>query len=82
MTRSLDEIGRLIEVYPPTWRRWCDAPENGGCACMGCVRVPAPSTVVSDPERCPFPNQGDRLTKAEVERRAGRCCCAVCSLGF
>lgn len=65
--RSLDEITRLIEVYPPRWRRWCDAPENGGCACLGCVRVPAPSTVRGDPEYQPFPNPSDALSMDEVE---------------
>lgn len=64
--RSLEEIARLIEVYPPSWRRWCDGPENGGCACLGCVRVPAPSTVPGDPEYYPFPNPTDRLTREEV----------------
>jgi hypothetical protein len=65
--RSLDEVTRLIEVYPSSWRRWCDAPERGGCACLGCVRVPAPSTVRGDPEGKPFPNPTDRLTRDEVE---------------
>lgn len=64
--RSLEEITRLIEIYPPDWRWYCDAPEMGGCACMGCVRVPAPSTVRGDPEGQPFPNPTDRLTKEEV----------------
>jgi hypothetical protein len=67
LIRSLEEISRLIEIYPPTWRRWCDGPECGGCACIGCVRVPAPSTVNRDPEYCDFPNPADRLTKEEVE---------------
>jgi hypothetical protein len=65
-TRSLDEITRLIEAYPPSFRRWCDGPENGGCACLGCVRWPSPFTVRGDPEGQPFPNPSDRLTKAEV----------------
>ena len=65
--RTLDEITRLIEVYPSYWRRWCDGPENGGCACLGCVRQPAPTTVRGDPEGKPFPNPPDRLTKQEVE---------------
>jgi hypothetical protein len=64
--RSRDEIARLIEVYPPNWRRWCDWPEKGGCACMGCLRQPAPSTVRGDPEGKPFPNPADRLTREEV----------------
>ena len=64
--RDIHEITRLIEVYPLRWRRWCDAPENGGCACMGCVRVPAPTTVRGDPEGQPFPNPADRLTREEV----------------
>lgn len=64
--RTLAEITRLIEVYPPRWRRWCDGPERDGCACMGCVRVPAPSTVRGDPEGKPFLNPADRLTEAEV----------------
>jgi len=58
---------RLIEVYPASWRRWCDSPENGGCACTGCVRWPAPSTVRGDPEGQPFPNPDDMLTRDEVE---------------
>jgi hypothetical protein len=66
--RELSEVRRLIEVYPPEWRRWCDAPERGGCACMGCVRQPAPSTVRGDPEGQPFPNPTDRLTREEVMR--------------
>lgn len=65
--RDLSEIKRLIEVYPPRFRRWCDSPERGGCACMGCVRWPAPSTVSGDPEGKSFPNPADRLTKEEVE---------------
>jgi hypothetical protein len=65
--RAKDEVRRLIEVYPVGWRRWCDAPEWGGCACMGCVRQPAPSTVHGDPEGQPFQNPSDRLTKEEVE---------------
>jgi hypothetical protein len=64
--RDLSEIRRLIEVYPVQWRRWCDAPEQGGCACMGCVRWPAPSTVRGDPEGKAFPNPEDRLTRDEV----------------
>lgn len=65
--RTLEEIKRLIEVYPPSFRRWCDNPERGGCACTGCVRWPAPSTVSGDPEGKRFPNPADRLTKAEVD---------------
>jgi len=65
--RSLAVITRLIEVYPPEWRRWCDGPERGGCACMGCVRWPAPTTVSRDPEGAAFPNPSDQLSKQEVE---------------
>lgn len=65
--RSPEEVKRLIEIYPASWRRWCSAPERGGCMCMGCVRCPAPSTVSGDPEGKPFPNPSDRLTKEEVE---------------
>lgn len=65
--RALPEIKRLIEVYPPDWRRWCDGPWQGGCACVGCVLHPAPSTVRGDPEGRAFPNPEDRLSKAEVE---------------
>jgi hypothetical protein len=65
--RSLEEITRLIEVYPPSWRRWCDGPFQGGCACRGCVHWPAPSTVRGDPEGKAFPNPADRLSRAEVE---------------
>lgn len=64
--RPIEEIRRLLAVYPPSWRRWCDAPENGGCFCMGCVRHPAPSTVRGDPEGMPFPNPEDRLTREEM----------------
>jgi hypothetical protein len=64
--RSLDEITRLIEMYPTNWRRWCNGPETGGCACMGCVRQPAPSTVRGDPERQPWPNERDALNEREV----------------
>ncbi len=65
--RSLDEIKRLIEVYPPKDRRWCEGPFRGGCACLGCVHHPAPSTVQGDPEYRAFPNPADRLSKEEVE---------------
>ncbi len=65
--RSREEIKRLIEVYPPRFRRWCDLEKYGPCACMGCVRWPAPSTVSGDPEGKPFPNPDDRLTKEDVE---------------
>lgn len=65
--RSLAEITRLIETYPEKWRRWCSAPERGGCGCMGCVRQPAPSTVRGDPEYAQWPNEGDALSEAEVE---------------
>lgn len=63
--RSLEEITRLIEVYPPEFRRWCDPGE--GCACMGCLNWPAPSTILGDPEGKPFPNPSDRLSKVEFE---------------
>jgi len=63
--RSLDVITQLIEVYPPEWRRWCK-PGHGGCACMGCVLWPAPSTVRGDPEGKRFPNPADELTEEEV----------------
>lgn len=56
--RDLKTITRLITVYPREWRRWCAAPENGGCGCMGCVRVPAPFAASGDPS--------DRLTEEEV----------------
>jgi hypothetical protein len=39
--RSLDEIARLIERYPPSFRRYCSAPKGVECACTGCVGVPA-----------------------------------------
>jgi len=65
--RDVKEIRRLMQVYPVKWRRWCDAPEHGGCACLGCVRQPAPSTVHGDPEGQPFPNPSDRLTREEVK---------------
>lgn len=64
--RSLPEIVRLMEVYPIEWRRWCAGPERGGCACLGCVRQPAPSTVRYDPEYCEWPNPADALTPEEV----------------
>jgi hypothetical protein len=65
--RDIDEITKLIEVYPTRFRRWCDGPERGGCGCTGCVRWPAPATVQGDPEGKPFPKPADRLTKEEVE---------------
>lgn len=65
--RDLEEIKRLIEVYPPKFRCWCDGLWRGGCACTGCVIHPAPSTVRGDPEGKPFPNPADRLNKEEVE---------------
>ena len=64
--RPLAEIARLIEAYPPSWQRWCSGPELGGCACMGCVRQPAPATVTGDPEYRPWPNDADALTSDEV----------------
>lgn len=64
--RDLKTITRLITIYPPEWRRWCTGPDRGGCACMGCVRVPAPSTVRGDPEGQPFPNPSEALTQEEV----------------
>lgn len=78
--RDIKEIKRLIEVYPPRWRRWCNGPERGGCACMGCVRVPAPSTVRGDPEGKPFPRPSDRLSEADVEAYlALEVLCHLCS---
>lgn len=65
--KSSEEVKRLIEMYPEHSRRWCSAPEEGGCACLGCVRWPAPSTVRGDPEGKPFPNPDDRLSREEVE---------------
>lgn len=65
--RSNEEVKRLIEIYPVEWRRWCYAIENGGCACVGCVRHPSPTTVRGDPEYVRFPNPTDQLTKDEVE---------------
>lgn len=65
--RPLSEIIRLIEIYPKEWRWYCFSPENGGCACMGCVRQPAPSTVSGDPEYAAWPDPGDALTAEEVE---------------
>jgi len=65
--RSLEEITRLIEVYPTNWRWWCDGPGRGGCACMGCVRQPAPSTVHGDPEYAEWPNEDDALSREEVD---------------
>lgn len=65
--RSLDVVTKVIEVYPPSWRKWCEGPFRGGCACMGCIHWPAPSTVQGDPEGQPFPNSEDRLSKEEVE---------------
>ncbi len=64
--RPIDEITRLIEIYPPKWRRWCSSPEQGGCACLGCVRQPAPSTVRGDPEYREWPDERDALTQEEV----------------
>lgn len=64
--RSLDEIKHLIEIYPESWRHWCSGPEEGGCACMGCVRHPAPSTVRGDPEHVGWFNEIDALTQEEV----------------
>ena len=64
--RDLAEIKRLIEVYPERWRRWCHGPETGGCACLGCVRQPAPATVRGDPEYAAWPNEDDALSEAEV----------------
>jgi hypothetical protein len=60
---TLQEILRIVERYPPDWRRWCDGPENGGCACSGCVRTPPP---IADPGH-PFLNPEDRLTRADMQ---------------
>jgi hypothetical protein len=65
-SRSISEIVRLIEVYPKEYRRWCSAPENGGCFCQGCVRHPAPSTVRGDPEGQPWLDESKALSSAEV----------------
>ena len=65
--RSLEEVALLIEIYPLEWRRWCDGPERGGCACMGCVRQPAPSTVRGDPEYREWSDERNALIKEEVE---------------
>ncbi len=65
--RSLEEITRLILVYPEAWRRWCWGPERGGCACLGCARQPAPSTVRGDPEYAPWPDENDALSEEEVQ---------------
>ena len=65
--RSIKEVTNLIEVYPKNWRRWCSGPEMGGCACLGCVRQPAPSTVRGDPEYARWPDENDALIEAEVE---------------
>lgn len=66
--KTLEEITRIVEKYPASWRRWCDAPESGGCACMGCVRNPAPAMLpgVGDTEGWPFPNPNERLTREEM----------------
>jgi hypothetical protein len=64
--RSLEEITALIEAYPEDWRRWCGAPERGGCACNCCVRQPSPNTVQGDPEYARWPNEADALIEAEV----------------
>lgn len=64
--RPLAEITALIEAYPESWRRWCDGPERMGCACIGCVRQPAPSTVRGDPEHARWPNEADALSQEEV----------------
>lgn len=65
--RTPEEIKRLIEMYPAGWRRWCSWPERGGCACLGCVRQPAPGTVRGDPEYAAWPNEADALTEQEVD---------------
>lgn len=54
--RTLDEITKIVELYPPEHRRWCEGP----CACMGCVRVPAPLINNGRP-------MSDGLTKEEFE---------------
>lgn len=64
--RPIEEITRLIEIYPPDWRHWCSGPEHGGCACAGCVRQPAPSTVRGDPEYREWPDERDALIEQEV----------------
>ena len=64
--RPLDEIARLMSQYPVDLRRWCAAPEQGGCCCMGCVRHPSPRTVRGDPEACAWPDEADALTEEEV----------------
>ncbi len=63
--RPLAEIVRLASRYPEDYRRWCSAPEQGGCCCMGCVRHPSPTTVRGDPEACAWPDEADALTAEE-----------------
>ena len=68
MSKSIKEITDIIKSYPLAWRRWCNGPEEGGCACMGCIRVPAPSTVPGDPEYFDFPDPQNKITKEEASR--------------
>lgn len=56
--RSLQEIAKIAELYPPEHRRWCVA-DGDDCACIGCVCVPGPMMKAGlKPE--------DRLTKEEI----------------
>lgn len=65
--KTLEEIRRIVERYPIKWRRWCDGPEQGGCACMGCVRNPPPGDYPGlDTECRPFRNPDERLTREEM----------------
>ncbi len=65
--RDIVEVRRLIERYPPSFRRWCDVETRGPCACMGCLRWPAPKDVSGrDPEGQPFPDPSKQLTREEV----------------
>ncbi len=66
--RDIAEVRRIIERYPPKFRRWCDGPWQGGCACMGCVLWPPPCDYPGrDTEGRAFRKPEDRLTREEVK---------------
>lgn len=49
--RTLDQIEAIVARLPAGWRRFCEPPFGGACACMGCVNR--------------APREADRLTREE-----------------
>ena len=71
--RSLQEIIKLVEEYPPEARRWCFDPEPkqwmcSGCQWEGCVNHPPPVSGVDYAQRktAKWINEEDALTMVEI----------------